>query len=135
MDVHNKQQRSFNMSRIKNRDTKPEISFRKYIWEKGVRGYRLHVKLKGKPDLYFPGRKVAVFIDGCFWHQCPECFRKPATNKKFWSKKIKENIKRDLATDIELCKNGVRVLRLWEHEIEKFPQESYRKLKQLINIC
>lgn len=132
MDVHTKKQRSYNMSRIRNRDTKPEISFRKYIWTKKIRGYRLHAKLRGRPDLYFPRKKAAIFIDGCFWHQCPECFKKPATNKKFWNKKIKENIQRDLATDIELCENGVKVLRLWEHEIKKSPQESYKKLKKLI---
>lgn len=120
------------MSRIKSRDTKPEMSFRKYIWEKGVRGYRLHVKLKGKPDLYFPRTKVAVFIDGCFWHQCPECFKKPVTNKKFWSRKLRENIERDLATDIELCDNGIKVLRLWEHEIRKIPGRAYNKLKKLL---
>jgi DNA mismatch endonuclease (patch repair protein) len=133
MDVHTKQQRSYNMSRIRSKDTKPEVKFRKYVWNKGLRNYRVHRKLPGKPDLYFGKSKVAVFIDGCFWHQCPICFKKPKTNKKFWSKKIRENVERDLDTDIFLEKQGINVIRLWEHEIKKEIKECYKKLKKELN--
>lgn len=120
------------MSRIRSKDTTPEINFRKYIWQKGVRGYRLNYKIKGKPDLYFPRKKIAVFIDGCFWHQCPDCFQKPATNKKYWKEKIQRNIERDLETDIFLKNIGISVLRLWEHEVKNEISLCYRKLKKLL---
>lgn len=132
MDTHTKQQRSYNMSRIRSKNTKPEIEFRKYVWSKGIKGYRLHSKVQGKPDLYFPTKKIAVFIDGCFWHQCPMCFKKPKTNKKYWGQKIKRNIERDLDTDIFLGQQGVSVIRLWEHEIKNEIELCYKKLKKLI---
>lgn len=133
MDVHTKKQRSFNMSQIKGKNTNPEIQFRKYIWIRGIRGYRLHSKIKGKPDLYFPKKKIAVFIDGCFWHQCPICFKKPKTNKKFWSNKIRENVERDLNTDIFLEKQGINVIRLWEHEIKTDIDNCFNEIKKIIN--
>ena len=132
MDTHTKEQRSYNMSRIRSKDTTPEIAFRQFIWDKGVRGYRLHKKLRGKPDLYFPKSEVAVFLDGCFWHQCPSCFKKPKTNKKYWNQKIRLNVERDLDTDIFLEKKGVRVLRLWEHEIKNEIGHCYTKLIKLL---
>ncbi|MBI5411983.1 very short patch repair endonuclease [Candidatus Peregrinibacteria bacterium] len=133
MDVHTKKQRSYNMSRIRNRDTKPEIMFRKFIWAKGIRGYRTNAKLKGRPDLYFLAKKVAVFIDGCFWHQCPDCFKAPKTNKKFWREKIHQNINRDLKTDISLKKQGINPIRFWEHQVKKEPEECYKELLQRIS--
>jgi DNA mismatch endonuclease, patch repair protein len=132
MDVHTKQQRSFNMSQIKGKNTKPEIEFRKYIWSQGIRSYRLHSKIKGKPDLYFPKKQTAIFIDGCFWHQCPICFKKPKTNKRFWGNKIRQNVKRDLDTDIFLANQGIHVLRLWEHEIKIDLKGCVEKLKKLL---
>ncbi len=69
MDVHSKEQRSYNMSRIKGKDTKPEMKVRRWLWDNGYR-YRLHRKdLPGKPDIVFPGKKKAVFVHGCFWHK------------------------------------------------------------------
>src|ERR1700741_2088208 len=73
MDVHDKATRSFNMSRIRSRDTKPELRLRQMLWARGLRGYRLHKKLPGKPDIVYSRAKVAIFIDGCFWHGCPKC--------------------------------------------------------------
>lgn len=118
-DVLTKKQRSFNMSMIKGKNTQPEIILRKIISAAGLRGYRLHYKLTGKPDIVFPGRKIAVFIDGCFWHKCPECFVKPGTNKKFWNEKIDSNVKRDKVVNAELKSKGWKVLRIWEHELRK----------------
>ena len=106
------------MSRIRSKNTKPELLFRRYIWNKGNRGYRLHAKLPGKPDLFFGPKKVAVFIDGCFWHKCPQCYRAPKTNKRFWTAKIKRNIARDLKADISLREMGITPLRFWEHDIK-----------------
>lgn len=118
------------MSRIKSSHTKPEQSFRKYIWSKGVRGYRLHKKIKGRPDIYFPTKKTAVFIDGCFWHYCPICYRAPKNNKGFWQEKIKKNVNRDLDTDIFLKDNGVEVLRFWEHDIKHNIHQCFNMLQQ-----
>lgn len=132
MDTHTKKQRSYNMSQIRSRNTKPEIQFRKYVWNKGMKGYRLHTKLRGKPDLYFPKSKIAVFIDGCFWHQCPTCFKKPKSNKKYWGIKIRKNTERDLDTDIFLENNGIHVLRLWEHEIKNEIDKCFNNLQILI---
>ena len=116
-DVLTPKQRSYNMSMIRAKNTKPEITLRKLISASGLRGYKLRYRLIGKPDIVFPRRKTIVFIDGCFWHKCPKCFIEPATNKRFWKKKIESNVKRDKIVNAELRKKGWRVLRIWEHEI------------------
>lgn len=120
-DVLTKKQRSYNMSRIKGKNTKPEIILRKLLSKAGLKGYRLHYLLFGKPDIVFVSKKVAVFIDGCFWHKCPECFIKPATKTAFWTAKIRGNVKRDKQVTKELRKTRWTVLRFWEHEIKRNP--------------
>lgn len=117
-DVLTKEQRSYNMFRIRSRDTQPEFVLRKAVSGAGFRGYRLHYKLTGKPDIVFPGRKIAIFIDGCFWHKCPGCFTQPQTNKSFWTEKIGSNVKRDKIVNTELRKKGWKVLRIWEHDLK-----------------
>ena len=117
MDKMTKDQRSHCMSQIKSKNTKPEIVFRKAIWEAKIRGYRLSSKVIGKPDLFFPKIGIAVFIDGCFWHKCPKCFKKPKSEQDYWNKKIKRNVKRDAEINQKLCNNNIRVLRFWEHDI------------------
>ncbi len=133
MDVHTKEQRSYNMSQIKSRNTKPEVQFRKYVWGKGLRGYRIHSKLPGRPDLYFGRAKVAIFIDGCFWHKCPKCFKPPKTNKKFWREKMEKNIERDVKNDVALRVIGIDIIRFWEHEIKMDINKCFLKVKKLIN--
>lgn len=131
-DVLTEEQRSYNMSMIKGKNTKPEITLRKILFSKGLRGYRLS-GLTGKPDIIYPKYKVAIFVDGCFWHKCPQCFREPQTNKEFWSKKLNGNVKRDSKVNRILKKEGWNVLRLWEHEIKTDPNKCYLKvLKELI---
>lgn len=117
-DVHTPEQRSFNMSRIRGKNTKPELIFRKALWSAGLR-YRLRSKLPGRPDLVFPSRKVAVFVDGCFWHQCPEHFQWPKTRPDFWKQKITRTVKRDKEVSDQLKKMGWTVVRVWEHELKK----------------
>lgn len=117
-DVLTKKQRSFNMSRIKGRNTSLELKMRNLIYKKGLRGYRLHPNFVGHPDLIFSKRKIAIFFDGCFWHKCPKCFIKPMTRKMFWKKKIGSNIKRDRVVNKQLQEMGWKVLRFWEHDIE-----------------
>ena len=132
MDIMTQQQRSDLMSKIHGKNTKPELFLRLFLWSKGVRGYRIHKKLPGKPDLYFGPEKVAVFIDGCFWHKCPECYRAPKTNKRFWTAKIKRNIARDIQVDVSLREMGIKSIRFWEHEVMKDPMKCYKALKRAL---
>lgn len=111
-------ERSWLMSRIRSKETSPEMLFRKALWTAGLR-YRLKTKLPGKPDLVFPSAKVAVFVDGCFWHGCPQHGKVPKSNQGFWVKKFTKNIARDLAANAALSAQGWLALRFWEHDIEK----------------
>lgn len=105
------------MSRIKGRDTKPEMIVRKWLWSQGYR-YRLHyTKLPSKPDIVFPGKKKVIFIHGCFWHR-HNCrfFKWPKTNAEFWKKKILANVERDLNSIEVLRMDGWKTLTIWECE-------------------
>lgn len=116
-DVMTPEQRSRCMSRIKGRNTKPELALRRALWARGHR-YRVNHRLPGKPDVAFVGARVAVFIDGCFWHGCPEHRVKPKTNPDFWRKKLSGNVERDRKVSALLAAEGWIVLRFWEHEVE-----------------
>lgn len=133
-DVHDKQTRSYNMSRIRATHTKPEIALRRELAARGIRGYRIHSKLPGRPDLVFGPAKVAVFIDGCFWHGCPECGdgHTPKSNRVYWVKKIKGNRARDLARTAELGKEGWSVLRIWEHRVLKHTSKYAAQIEKLV---
>lgn len=117
-DVLSRQQRSYCMSRIRGKNTKPEVLLRKSLWNKGLR-YRLNYKVTGRPDLVFPGRKVVVFVDGCFWHRCPDHYIPPKNRAEFWEAKIQSNVARDKRNNILLESAGWTVIRLWEHEIKE----------------
>lgn len=83
-----------------------------------ITGWTLHAsELPGRPDFYFPAKRVAVFVDGCFWHGCPRCGHVPKTNDGFWQLKIKRNRQRDAKVRARLRRRGVRVVRFWEHEL------------------
>jgi DNA mismatch endonuclease (patch repair protein) len=122
-DILTQEQRKFNMSRIKGKNTGPEVKLRKLLYFNGIRGYRLHHNLPGKPDIVFVKKKIAIFIDGCFWHKCPICFQEPETRKEFWMKKIQSNIDRDKKVNKQLKSDGWVVIRIWEHEIKKNPEK------------
>ncbi len=130
-DVLNPQQRSYCMSQIKGKNTKPEVLLRKAIWKIGLR-FRLNYKLYGKPDITFPGKKTVIFIDGCFWHGCPKHHIRPKTNKKFWKEKIGKNIKRDKEVNKYLKKKGWHVLRFWEHQIDKDIHACVKRISDFI---
>lgn len=131
-DVLTKKQRSYNMARIKSKNTEPELVLRKILSKNKVRGYRLQYKILGRPDLAFPKKRLAVFIDGCFWHKCPLCFVKPTSRIEFWKEKIRNNIRRDKKVNKSLAKNNWKVLRIWEHELKKNPEKVCLKIiKQL----
>ena len=114
-------ERSTLMSKIRSKDTKPEILFRKALWASGVR-YRINVpKLPGKPDIVIEKRKVVVFIDGEFWHGYNWEEKKPKikSNRDYWITKIEKNIQRDINNIQKLEDLGYLVFRFWEHEIKK----------------
>lgn len=115
-DVHTAETRSYNMSRIQGRDTKPEMRVRKLLHGMGFR-YRLHVKdLPGKPDLVFPRAKTVLFVHGCFWHmhRCKYGKPAPATNKTFWAEKRRSNAERDKRNRRLLRADGWKVFEIWE---------------------
>lgn len=118
-DVHTPRQRSYNMSRIRGKDTKPEILLRKALWKEGFRYTLKNKDVPGKPDLVFRKQKIVIFVDGCFWHRCPKHFVKPANNADFWEKKIQSNVDRDKKINRELKKAGWTIMRIWEHDLKK----------------
>ncbi len=117
MDVHSPQQRSFNMSRIKGKGTKPEKFIRKWLWSNGYRFRRHKKEVPGKPDIVFPGRLKIIFVHGCFWHR-HDCkfFKWPATNAEFWKEKIESTVQRDKRNYRALSKAGWEYLIIWECE-------------------
>ena len=117
-DVMTPAQRRRCMSQIHSRDTGPELRLRRALWAAGAR-YRLRYPLPGRPDLVFPGSHVAVFVDGCFWHGCPEHSVQPQTNSEFWRHKIAGNMARDRVVDENLTETGWCVVRAWEHDVER----------------
>lgn len=100
-------------------DTKPELTLRRALWARGIRGYRLHAPgIPGRPDIAFPAAKLAIFVHGCFWHHCPACaMPTPRSNTKFWTDKFARNRARDAAKVEALQRLGWRTLTFWEHEI------------------
>lgn len=131
MDIKTPQERSKNMAAIRCRNTKPELLLRKALFNKGLR-YRINSKLPGKPDIVFPGKKLAVFIDGCFWHCCPKCFKAPDTNSEFWREKIYANTRRDENVNKLLEDEGWKVERYWEHEIYQSLDEIVHKIYNIV---
>jgi len=116
------------MSRIRSKNTVPEVKLRKLLFATGVKGYRIHYDLPGKPDIVFVKRKIAVFIDGCFWHKCPIDFQEPESHKEYWTKKIQSNVDRDKKVNDQLKSDGWTVIRIWEHEVKKEPEMVVRKI-------
>lgn len=130
MDVHNKRTRSYNMSQIKAKDTKPEMIVRKFLFSKGFR-YRLHNKnIPGKPDIVLPKYKTIIFVHGCFWHghDC-KYFVVPKTRTDWWLQKIQSNQQRDLENFTKLLNEGWKVFTIFECELKSpFKDDSLKKL-------
>lgn len=124
------------MSAIKGKNTKPELLLRKALWNKGIRGYRLHwKKAPGKPDIAFPSKKIAIFVNGCFWHRCPICKpHMPKSNIEYWTEKFNKNVTRDKLKKDELETLGWTVLIIWECEIKKDLNTQVKKIKKLLAI-
>ena len=122
------------MSSIKGKNTKPELILRKALWKDGIKGYRIHwKKVPGKPDITFPGKKIAIFINGCFWHRCPKCNPSiPKSHTSFWDEKFKKNKERDIRKQEALFNLGWKVLIIWECEIKKNLGSCIQRVKEII---
>ena len=120
MDTRTPEQRSYNMSLIHGKDTKPEILVRKYLFSRGLRFRKNDKRLPGHPDIVFPKYKTVVFINGCFWHGHEGCkfFVMPKSNVEFWQTKIKTNKERDAAITSKLVDLGWAVRVVWECELK-----------------
>lgn len=117
-DVFTRKKRSEVMSRIRGRGNRgTELRFISILRSRGISGWRRHLRILGRPDFVFREYKLAVFIDGCFWHCCPKCGNMPKNNRLFWKIKLEGNVARDRRVTTELKKMGWKVLRLWEHEL------------------
>jgi len=118
-DSLSKAQRSDLMARVRgkgNESTEVKVQLR--LQEAGIRGWRKHPStVPGHPDFYFPRLRLAVFVDGCFWHSCPRCGRLPKSRRTFWARKIEGNRRRDETTRRALRRRGYQTLRIWEHEV------------------
>lgn len=107
------------MQSNRGRNTRPELAVRKILHAQGLRyrvNYRPESDLRRTADIVFTRAKIAVFIDGCFWHGCPEHYQRPAVNREYWDSKLVRNRERDAETDARLVQAGWRVIRRWEHE-------------------
>jgi DNA mismatch endonuclease (patch repair protein) len=114
-----REQRSRNMSSIRSKgNATTERAFLQLLRTAGISGWRRHVKLPGKPDFVFRDKSLAVFIDGCFWHGCPRCYRPPGDNRSYWQRKVLSNRLRDRRRVRELRGLHWRVLRVWEHSLK-----------------
>ena len=120
-DVHTPEQRSYNMSRIRGKNTKPEEQVRKYLFSQGFRYRKNDVRLPGKPDIVLPKYKIVIFVNGCFWHAHEGCryFVWPKSNVDFWKRKINGNTERDLRNHQLLNEQGWNVIVVWECQLKK----------------
>ena len=130
MDIWSKQKRSEVMSKIRGKDTKPEMILRSYLFRLGFR-FRVHKKdLPGKPDIVLPKYQTVIFVHGCFWHYHDDCRegRIPSTNSKFWEEKLLKNVEKDKRHTEALQELGWKVIVVWECEIEKNIEQTLNKL-------
>ncbi|HWW05890.1 very short patch repair endonuclease [Collimonas sp.] len=132
VDVMSSEKRSELMSRIRGKNTGPELKLRRAAWAMGLR-YRLHLRVeRARPDMVFLGARVAVFVDGCFWHCCPLHGVIPKNNRTFWQPKLDRNAKRDVETNKKFIAAGWKVLRFWEHEVDDSPELCARKIADAV---
>jgi DNA mismatch endonuclease, patch repair protein len=121
-DTFNKAERSRIMAAVRSRGNKAtELLLVELFRAAGLKGWRRHAAILGRPDFVFAKERVAVFVDGCFWHGCAKHCRMPASNRKYWLAKIERNMQRDRTTRKVLREKGWNVVRVWEHELKKRP--------------
>ena len=125
------------MSANKGKGTKPELLLRKTLWAAGIRGYRVNFKrAPGQPDIAFTGKKLAIFVNGCFWHRCVLCNpNSPKSNVEFWENKFLKNLERDTRKNLQLRNAGWTMITIWECEIKNNLEKIVEKVKNnILNI-
>lgn len=130
-DVFTKKKRSQIMSRIRGRGNKAtEMALCSLFRDNGIKGWRRHYKLPGTPDFAFVSEKTAVFVDGCFWHGCGPCSKgkTPVNNAAYWASKLEANKRRDRRAGRALRRKGWKVVRIWEHAIERRPHNAVERI-------
>lgn len=116
------------------KNTKPELLVRRLLRRVGYGGYRLHWKVPGRPDIAYPGRRVAIFVNGCYWHRCPQCDPPlPKAHRDFWEEKFARNIQRDARKTRDLEDLGWRVITVWECQLRDDPTRVLRNLVQALS--
>ena len=132
-DVFSQKKRSEVMARIRGRGNRAtEVALARLLREQGISGWRRHLPLPGRPDFAFRSQRVAVFVDGCFWHRCPRCSTMPATNREFWEAKLAANVARDGRVRRHLVERGWKVIRIWEHSLRR-PAASIRRIRAALD--
>ncbi len=130
--------KSKNVSRVmssnKAKNSQPEIILRLSLWKMGIKGYRLHYKkVPGRPDIAFVSKKIAIFVNGCFWHRCPYCsYDLPKHNAGFWKEKFMTNVRRDKEKTRQLEEMRWKVITLWECQIKKDLENCLKEIHNLI---
>ncbi len=126
-DVFTKEKRSEVMSKIRSKGNKgTELRLIAIMRGAGITGWRRGQPVFGRPDFVFRRERVAVFVDGCFWHGCPKCYRRPKSNRKFWDGKVARNRARDGEVTRTLRRAGWRVVRIWEHQLRHAGRVAWR---------
>lgn len=132
-DVFNAKKRSEVMARICSRGNKEtELLLLGILRKHGVTGWRRHLRLPGKPDFAFPQHRLAVFVDGCFWHGCPQCYRRPKSRQEYWDAKFQRNKTRDRKVNRLLRRKSWRVVRFWQHELQRMPLSCVNRIQELL---
>lgn len=133
-DVFSKKKRSEIMSKVKGRgNASTELRLIKLFRKKRIKGWRRNHRVVGKPDFVFPARRLAVFVDGCFWHGCSLHRSLPKQNQAFWIQKLERNRNRDRVVRAELRKAGWGILRIWEHEFRNEAKLTRRVTRSLVD--
>jgi DNA mismatch endonuclease Vsr len=131
--VEKREQRSRIMRAVPGKNTSTELALRAALRAVGIRGYRLHSRrVPGSPDLVFGIPRVAVFVDGCFWHGCPKCYRRPKTNLDYWRMKVQRNRDRDAKVDAACKEAGWKVVRVWEHDVNRAPSRVAARIRTVL---
>lgn len=131
-DRHTKDQRSRNMSRIRKfGNASTELRMMRLFSQHGIKGWRRHLDLPGRPDFTFHRERVVVFVDGCFWHCCPRCNWIPTSNTAYWDEKLARNQAKDREANRALRRAGWTVVRIWEHSLKQ-PDQVIARLRRLL---
>lgn len=133
-DVHSPEQRSRNMAAIRSHgNARTELRLIALMKQHHLTGWRRRWPLPGHPDFAFPKQRVAVFVDGCFWHRCPRHFQAPRQRADFWEAKISRNVARDREVNRLLKARGWRVVRIWEHVLRETPGQAAARLRRALD--